>query len=125
MTLEDEIRRVRQFRAMYESAQAQADEAKEAYDRAHQALFDRMEATGVKSINLDGATATRKSTVFGNVNDKAEFIRWAELNAPELVSPAPRKALVNELVRQKLDNGEELPPGVDYFVRNYVSQTPN
>ena len=123
MTIQEEIRHVAALREGYEELQGMADEAKELYERAHAALWERMDATGVSSITVDGVQNTRKSTIYASVNDKTEFMKWAEENAPELVAPAPRKALVNELVRQKIDNGEELPPGVSFYTNDYVSRT--
>lgn len=123
MTLEEEIRSVAQLRDTYEVASEVLDKAKREYERAQQALWEHMDASGVSSITVDGVQFTRKSTIFGSVADKSAFIEWAEENAPDLVAPAPRKALVNELVRQKIDNGEDLPPGLNFFARQYVSQT--
>jgi hypothetical protein len=123
ITLEEEIRSVRALRRDYEEKRTAADEAEAAWKKARLALWERMDATGVKSINIDSRTASAKSTIYGTISDKAKFIEWAEENAPELVAPAPRKGLVNELVRQRLDNNEELPPGVNWYVDKYVSDT--
>jgi hypothetical protein len=30
--------------------------------------------------------------------------------------------LLNEVVREKLDNGEQLPDGLGFYVKQYVSQ---
>lgn len=123
VSLEDEIRNLRELRKVYEDAAVIADDAKREWEQARLALWERMDASDVKSINIDGRTATAKSTIYGSISDKQAFIEWAEENAPEMVAPAPRKALVNELVRQRIDNNEELPPGVNWYVDKYVADT--
>lgn len=123
MTLEEEIRELARLRAEYVSAKAAADEAKLAYDIAHQALWERMDATEVHGVKIDGTNYIfNQPKPYGTVADKAEFVRWALENAPELVEYEPRQALVNERVRQAIDNGEELPPGVNFYTKKTVSQ---
>ncbi|MGZ6570499.1 MAG: gp33 family protein [Solirubrobacteraceae bacterium] len=123
MTLEEEIRRVRALRERKDDLAQQADAARVEWARAREALWERMDATGVKSIGIDDRRYSAKTTIYGSVNDKTALRRWAvdEGNAPELFEPEPRKKLINELVRQRLDNNEELPPGVTWYPENYVS----
>jgi hypothetical protein len=62
------------------------------------------------------------STVYAQVQDKQALIEWAQENDDELVSLAPRKALLNQKVRECLDNGEPLPPGLGAYEKEYISQ---
>jgi hypothetical protein len=50
-----------------------------------------------------------------------EVIGWT-MNGPELVEWREVSDVLNQLVRQRLDDGEELPPGVGVRPRTYVSQ---
>lgn len=123
--IEEEIRELAYLKAEMRATAAAAAKAKLAYDKAHRALWDRMDATGVTRADVDGyAYSYNKAKVYGTVADKRAFYEWAvtEGNAPELFDDEPREKLVNELVRQRIDNGEALPPGVNFYTRETVSQ---
>lgn len=121
--LEDVIREVRRLREVYDALKKQADAAKIAYDKAHLALWERMDATEVHGMKIDGKNFVwNPPKPYGSISDKRLFIEWAEENAPELVEPEPRMSLVNELVRQRIDNGEEMPPGVNFYTKKTVAQ---
>ena len=122
MTLEDQVRELRRLRRIKEILDRRAKEAKDRFDRAHRELWERMEATGVTAIGIDDRKFVwNKPKVYGSISDKAAFVAWAEEHAPELIEPDPRMALVNELVRERIDNNEPLPPGVNWFTRESVS----
>lgn len=101
---------------------ARAKEAKQEAQRAELEFFARMDEEGVESIKYDGTLFVPSSTVYGQVQDRSEFVQWAEENMPELLETKERKALVNELIREHLDNGQELSPGLGFYVKEYVSQ---
>lgn len=103
-------------------AQSTADDLKLLAKDAEQHLFERMESDGVGSLRLEGiGNFVRAETVYGQVQDRAEFIKWAGENAPELLETKERKKLVNELVRERLDSGELLPDGLGFYTMRYVS----
>lgn len=125
MTIEEEIRNLARLRRLYDELRTSAAEAKLDYDRAHQALWDRMDATGVDGMKIDGMTYSKnKQKPYSTVQDKDALYRWAveEGNMPELFDPQPRGELLNETVRQRLDNGEAMPPGVGWYPKHTVSQ---
>jgi hypothetical protein len=124
MTLEQEIREVRRLRDEKERLGKEAADAKLAYDRAHLALWERMDATGVDAVKIDGTLYSKYAKPYGSVADKSALYQWAvdEGNAPELFDTKPREAVINEFVRQRLDNGEELPPGLNFYVKQTISQ---
>ena len=123
MTLNEQIKHVSKLREHYEQLAQEADDAELAYKQAQDELWEHMDAIGMSSAKIDGTRYEKRATIYGTVNDKQEFLKWAEENAPELAAPAPRMGLVNERVRQMLDNGEELPPGLNFYVKRYVAQT--
>lgn len=101
---------------------AQAAGAKAFAVEAEHRFFERLEEEGVDSIKVGGTNFVKAETSYGQVQDRAAFIAWCEENKPELVELKERKALVNELVREHLDDGSELPPGLGFYVKQYVSQ---
>ena len=125
MTLEEQVRELAVLRATKEETAKAADDAKRAYDKAHAKLWDRMDGSGVGSVTIDGKLYSfNKPKVYGTVADKAALYRWAveEGNAPELFEPDAREGLINERARQCIDNGEPLPPGMNFYTKNVVSQ---
>lgn len=123
MTLEEQIRHVRELREEKDRTRKEADKAKAAYDKAHMALWDRMDGSGVGSVKIDGTSYVKVSpTIYGTVNDKSVFAEWAEEHAPHLIAPAPLEGRINEYVRQCIDNNEELPPGLTWYTKQHVSQ---
>lgn len=111
--------------ALKQAAARHAEAAKEAKleaDAAEHLLFERMETEKVGSIRIDGmGNFVRAETCYGQVQDSDELERWAVENMPELFEPKPRKKLINELVRERLDAGEALPPGLGFYTDTYVS----
>lgn len=98
------------------------DEAKAAYEEAEAALLERMEHEDVPTIGVGTTLFTRAETIYGQVQDEAAFLEWAKGHDEELFETKARKGLVNELVRERLDNGEELPPGVGFYPKTYISK---
>ncbi len=85
-------------------------------------LMERMRATGVESMKVDGTLFVPTETVYAQVQDRTELVAWAEEHAPELIEARERKELMNQEVRRRLDDGEALPPGLSFYVREYISQ---
>lgn len=122
MTLEEQAREYRAAKLDYEEKQRAADEAKRLKDRLHRALWDRMDATGVSGIKIDGRNFVfNKPKIYGQVTDKAAFAEWARDNAPHLIAEAPLEGRINEWVRLAVDNGEELPPGLNWYTKETVA----
>ena len=70
---------------------------------------------------------TQSRTSISNFRDRIAallaidaFLR--DQGSAKLLRDHQRKALVNELIRDHLDNGAELPPGLGFYVREYISQ---
>ncbi len=121
-TLAQDAADLRVLKRQAESLDAQTKEAKVLAQTAELALFERMASEKVDGIKYDGTNFVPVETSYGQVQDRSEFVAWAEDEMPELLETKERKALVNELVRERLDNGETLPPGLGFYVKQYVSQ---
>lgn len=121
-TLVQEALHVRKLKRDLKEKKDKADEAKRKHDEAERHLIQRMEGEGCDSISADHTLFVPTRTVYGQINDRDEFVSWAAENDESLVETKERKGLINELVRERLDNGEELPPGLTFRVDEYVSQ---
>ncbi len=121
-TLVEDAIALAELRQAASRMKADHERVKSEADQAEIEFFERMEHEGVGSIRVDGvANFVRAETVYGQVQDRAEFIAWAEQEAPELLETKERKKLINEIVRERIDSGEELPPGIGFYTDQYVS----
>lgn len=121
-TIQQDAKELRSLRKVAEDLDRNAKAAKEKATDAENLFFERMRTEDVESIKVQGTLFVPAETVYGQVQDSSEFVAWAEENSPELVEVKARKALVNELIRERLDTGEALPPGLGFYVKQYVSQ---
>lgn len=101
-----------------------AKEAKYEAEAFERDLFSDMVASDTFSLRTSQGSYACKSTTYAKVNDMDALLAWAEESGHEdWFDMAPRKRVLNEAVRAAIDNGEELPPGVHYYVKEYVSCT--
>lgn len=121
-TIIEDARDLRQLRNELEDADMVAKNAKICYELAQRKFFERLEAEGCGSVKVDGVNFVPQTTVYGQVQDREAFIEWAESTDESLLEPRERKALVNELVREAVEQGEPLPPGLGFYTKEYVSQ---
>lgn len=121
-SIEDQARALRSLREKRDTLKADFEEADEAYKKAVEELYQRMDETGVDGLKIDGINFVPSETVYANVQDRSAFVEWARDHDEELVENRERKALLNQLVRERIDNGEPLPPGIGFYVRETVAQ---
>jgi len=86
-------------------------------------LMERMEMEETDSITSGGKQYTKTTTNYGVVQDAVAFHEWAASHDERLLKTKPDGELLNQLVRERLDNGEALPPGVGFYPKEYISKT--
>lgn len=119
------LRELAELRAAYRDLQRRADDLKDSHDRLQEDVFDTMRNAGLTSVGTDDEQFVAKSTIYATVADLDEFLAWAASNGleAEFTEINAIKGRLNELVRQRLQDGEELPPGLDFYRKNYISKT--
>lgn len=100
-------------------------EARAEMKRYEANLFMDMAEAGLTNFGTDQGRFDRKSTTYGTIKDRAAFLSWCEENGvtDDFTKQVEEDGRLNELVRSCIDNGEELPPGVDFYTRDYISLT--
>jgi len=121
-TIQEEAKELRELKLQYQEAKAQYEALKSQFDKRQSELMERMENDSVEGLKVDGVNFVPTETIYGKVDDRREFVEWAKENMPELLEEKERKDVLNETVRQMLDDGEILPPGIGFTVREYISQ---
>ena len=121
--IQQQAERVRRLKLDAAAAAEHAKALDRVFREEQQKLWDRMEAERTDSLRVDGVLYTRSGTEYGVVQDQAAFERWAhETGREDLFEAKPRKGLINEIVRECLNDGTPLPPGLGFYVKQYVSQ---
>lgn len=118
-----QLEELRQLKAEYRKLDKQAKDAKDAHDALQHEVFEAMRLDDAVGHKTNSATFTRKTTIFANVNDLDSFSEWCRSRGldEEFIKAAPEKQRLNEFVRAAIDNGEELPDGVSWYPREYIS----
>jgi hypothetical protein len=112
------LRKLKRTEALANRAKAAATAARKDFEEYCKA---RMAWDGADSQRTDNTTFYMVRTPYGVVQDRAVFLAWAQENAPDLIkSPEQRDGELNALIRRCLEDGEELPPGVGYTVKEYI-----
>lgn len=123
------LRRFYEKKRAHHEAKAASDEATAEYRIAEEALLDAMDDAGLKSgtYDLPGIGKVRftrrKPTIYGRINDLEQAMEAFENSGrvDELFHPKVEGARLNEYVRECMDQGIPLPPGVDYYAKEGVT----
>ena len=121
-TLAAELAGLRAVKNLRDTAKKEYERLDTEFKQKQFRVMERMKQEGVESMKVDGTLFVPTETVYAQIQDRSEFVAWAEENDTELIEPKERKEILSQLVRQKLDDGEALPPGVGFYVREYISQ---
>lgn len=122
MNLSEQCQNYAELKAEAKQAKAEYEDLEKQRKRAEFDLLERMEQEECDGHKTGAFNYVPQETPFAVVQDRAEFIKWAEANDPELIEPHERKKLLNQEVRKHLDDGKPLPPGLGFYVKRVVSQ---
>jgi len=122
--LKSRLKSMLDARAKATASQAAADQDKADAQRQEADLIEFMQDSGLQSVKIDGVHYAAKTTVYATIQDRDALQSWLE-NSPEadddLMQFRPVAQRLNEIVRTKLANEEELPPGLSWRPKHYVS----
>lgn len=121
----DELEQLARLKARKAQTAADAKIAAADLERYEQELWERMEGVNADSRAYgDIGSFVRKSTVYGQITDRDAFVEWAkEQGLDDVVQVVEQKGRLNEIVRDRLDTQQELPPGVSFYEKRYISHT--
>lgn len=122
ITLTQAARNLKELKARRDEAKREYEALAEEFKIDQARLLERMEEEENEGIKADGTNFVPSATVYATVQDRSAFVEWATENDPELIEPRERGELINQLVREHLDDGRPLPPGLGSYVREFISQ---
>lgn len=129
--LETLARRVIDKRAEYEEARKKKTKLEKGMKAAEAEMNDAMAKAKMPGTTLELGPGygkvqfNREQKVLSSVFDEEAAIQWFEENGMKAgyVQGKVRKKPVNQLVREALENGSELPPGIEPRVTKFVKVT--
>lgn len=125
MELADMLDHLRWLKTRKDRSSKVSKQREATYKEFERDVYHYMERNRLDGVKSEGFTFGTRSTTMGNVFDQDAFEAWLAENdlLDDYLRKEPQKARINELVRERLDNQQELPPGVNAHAREYVSIT--
>ena len=124
-TLNADLKHLDVLKAREADLKAQAADAVRIRAQWEQHCFDRMVDEEYdpndSSTTINGVTYGPTRLSFATVQDQEEFVKWAADNDASLLEPKPAEGRLNQLVREKEDNNEPLPPGLGSYTKERIS----
>jgi hypothetical protein len=121
----EELAELARLKARKAETAAAAEAAARDLYHYEQRLWEQMERVGNNGSSWsDLGTFSRKSTIYGQITDRDAFIEWArEEGLDDVVKMVEEKGRLNEIIRDRLDTQQELPPGTSFYEKRYISYT--
>lgn len=129
--LNSEIIKLLEARERHDKARIEEEETKRQKKAQEALVHELLQDAGIKSHTIDlgpphgEVRLVPQSRVSGTIFDEEIALEAFEAEGltDELVKPGPRKAVLNELVRERLENGQALPAGVSFYTTDFVTVT--
>lgn len=124
--LDDELRTYVLKRRAAEELENEAAEARKEADEQRDRLWDIMEAAGVKTINHELGRMTRTVRQKAIVTDDESLSHYLTEEGiyDAMTKRAWRQANLNALASETIEEGEQLPPGLDAIAIKGIRYTP-
>lgn len=128
--LQSKFRRFAELRQDRDVAKKALERVEQSYREYEAELMGEIEASGIKGsvkFDFDGDLGTiqfgTRKTVYGRIVDADAAMESFENEAlsDEMTGTKFESRRLNEYVRDRLEQGQDLPPGVDYYERRYIS----
>lgn len=125
MDLNERLHEVARLKSVEKAAKEAYEARKGERERFELDTHTLMVETGVEATKIDGINYGRRTTEYGTVQDRDLFEAWvrAQDMEEEYLTIKENKQRVNELVRAALEDGRDLPPGLGWYPKNFISVT--
>lgn len=126
-TLAEDLRALALKKRAAATAAKVADKVKADAKAWEQHCYDRIDSElgtdedGGASIRNNRGTFIAAETIFAQIQNREAFEQWAREQDETYFEDKLREKLLNELVREKIDNGEPLPPGLGWYGRRRIT----
>jgi hypothetical protein len=126
------LRRLMEAREKRDEAKKAAEESEKDYREIEAEVYDDLEESGLTgTVKIDlgqpwGIVSfNTRETYFGRIIDADEALDYFDQRAMTEEVSAPKFVMkrINEEVRDRIEQGLKMPPGIDYFARRGVTIT--
>lgn len=130
--LASRVRRLVELRALRDSTKLAADNAKRDFDEYQAAFFEEYENSPLKGsikVDLGGdlgvVQIVPRKTRFGRILNREEAVKYFQERAKldEYMKDDFRMGRLHELVREHIEQKKPLPPGIDFYTKEYFTIT--
>lgn len=123
MDLNERLKEIKRLKAIEKSAKEAYEARKGERERFEQDTHSFMVSIGTESTKVDGVTYGRRTTTYGTVQDRELFEEWVRSidMEEEYLTIKENKQRINELVRTAIEDGHDLPPGLGWYPKNFIS----
>lgn len=128
--LESKFRRLAELRQERDIDKKSAENSERAYREYEAELFEQIEGSALRGTvefdfgdELGVIRFQPRQTIYGRVIDKMaalDSLQDEDL-VEEMTAPKIEARRLNEYVRERLENGQKLPDGIDYYTRQYFT----
>lgn len=128
--LESKFRRLAEVRQQRDIDKATAERSEREYREYEANLFEQIEDSSLRGTvefdfggDLGIIRFQPRRTIYGRIVDKNAALDAFEQEAllDEMSSPKVEARRLNEYVRDRLENGQSLPAGVDYYEKRFFT----
>jgi len=128
--LESKFRRLAELREQRDIDKKAAEQSESEYREYEAELFGAVEDSALRGTvefdfggDLGKIRFQPRRTIYGQVVDKSAALESFEQEAliDEMTGPRIEARRLNEYVRDRLENGQELPDGVSYYERKFFT----
>lgn len=127
MKITERLAHLAQLKAKEKQSKKQYEADKSERERFELDTHTLMESEDLWTVRTGTHTFSAKETIYGQVQDEEAFRAWVQDQGleEEFFRSEEVKGRINELVREAIDSGRDLPPGLGWYPRKYVSATEN
>lgn len=124
------FRRLAELREKRDETKTAADNAEDDYRKYEADLYDELMESPMKGSRrfdlgppFGTVVFTPRETKYGRIYDEDAAQEYFEQRAmmDEMTKPSIEKRKVNELVRDLLDQGQPMPPGIDFTTNRGIT----
>jgi hypothetical protein len=110
---------VADYRNVLDEAMDAEKVARANYEEAEAALFDALEAAGIRQFRTERGLFSQNDLAWAQVEDESAARAWAEASMPELL--LLNRQRLSSLVREGIREGHPLPPGVTFTTSRKIT----
>lgn len=120
----DSTRRFLELQERYTESKKKTSELYAELEKLEIELYEKMKNIGIDQFrNIEFGLISCANTLYGKIDDLDLASEWLKEEGlfEEILQYTPKKARVNELLKKRIEEGLDIPPGFNYYVTKSIS----